>query len=70
MQPDNAEMAFWHARGAGHQRRASSAARPLFARAFAADPRWRELVRRLPAVEQLPKDPKLMEEILAIPDGR
>ena len=42
------------------------AARPLFRRAFTADPRWRELVRRLPGVEQLPKDPKLMEEIAGI----
>ena len=36
------------------------------AKAFAADPRWRELVKRLPDVEQLPKDPKLVEQILAI----
>ena len=35
-------------------------------KAFAADARWRELVKRLPAVDQLPKDPKLLEEILAI----
>jgi uncharacterized Ntn-hydrolase superfamily protein len=41
-------------------------ARPLFHRAFAADPRWRELVKRLPSVDQLPKDPSLMEQILAV----
>jgi uncharacterized Ntn-hydrolase superfamily protein len=65
MMPDNAEMAFWHAVALASNGRLD-AARPLFRRAFAADPRWRELVRRLPAVEQLPKDPKLMEEIAGI----
>ena len=65
MMPDNAEMAFWHAVALASNGRLD-AARPLFRRAFAADPRWRELVRRLPGVEQLPKDPKLMEEIVAI----
>ena len=63
--PDNAEMAFWHAVALASNGRLEPA-RPLFAKAFAADARWRELVRRLPAVEQLPKDPKLMEAILAI----
>ena len=65
MVPDNAEMAFWHAVALASNGRLD-AARPLFRRAFAADPRWRELVRRLPGVEQLPKDPKLMDDILAI----
>lgn len=65
MMPDNAEMAFWHAVALASNGRLD-AARPLFRRAFIADPRWRELVRRLPGVEQLPKDPKLMEEIAGI----
>ena len=65
MQRDNAEMAFWHAVALASNGRLE-AARPLFARAFKADPRWRELARRLPAVEQLPKDEKLMQEIQAI----
>ena len=64
-EPDNAEMAFWHAVALATNGRLEPA-RPLFAQAFAADPRWRELVKRLPGVEQLPKDPKLLEEILAI----
>jgi hypothetical protein len=42
------------------------AARPLFAQSFADNPRWRELVRRLPAVNQLPKDPQLVDAILSI----
>jgi uncharacterized Ntn-hydrolase superfamily protein len=65
MQPDNAEMAFWHAVALASNDRLD-AARPLFRKAFAADPRWRELAQRLPAVDQLPKDPELMKAILAI----
>lgn len=65
MMPANAEMAFWHAVALASNGRLE-AARPLFRRAFTADPRWRVLVQRLPAVEQLPKDPKLMEEIVGI----
>jgi uncharacterized Ntn-hydrolase superfamily protein len=64
-QPDNAEMAFWHAVALATNGQLEKA-RPLFAKAFAADPRWRELVKRLPAVDQLPKDPKLLEAILEI----
>jgi uncharacterized Ntn-hydrolase superfamily protein len=63
MQPGNAEMAFWHAVALASNGRVE-AARPLFQKAFAADPRWRELLKRLPGVEQLPKDPKLLEAIL------
>jgi uncharacterized Ntn-hydrolase superfamily protein len=65
LQPQNAEMAFWHAVALATNGKLQPA-RPLFAKAFAADPRWRELVKRLPGVDQLPKDPKLLEEILAI----
>ena len=35
-------------------------------KARSTDPRWRELVRRLPDVNQLPKDPKLFEAILSV----
>jgi uncharacterized Ntn-hydrolase superfamily protein len=65
MQPANAEMAFWHGVALASNGK-MDAARPLFHRAFAADPRWRELVTRLPSVDQLPKDPRLMEAILAV----
>ena len=65
LQPQNAEMAFWHAVALATNGKLDPA-RPLFAKAFVADPRWRELVKRLPAVDQLPKDPKLLEQILAI----
>src|SRR5262245_40530848 len=63
--PANAEMAFWHGVALATNGRLDPA-RPLFARAFAADARWRELVKRLPRVGQLPNDPKLIEDILAI----
>jgi uncharacterized Ntn-hydrolase superfamily protein len=65
LEPGNAEMAFWYGVALATAGRLD-AARPLFAQAFAVDPRWRELVRRLPGVNQLPKDPQLVEAILAI----
>lgn len=65
MQPDNAEMAFWHAVALATNGRLE-AARPLFHKAFTADPRWRELVRRLPEVDQLPNDKNLVDAILAV----
>lgn len=65
LQPDNHEMAFWHAVALATNGPLEPAV-PLFRKAFAAEPRWRELVKRLPAVDQLPKDPALLEQILAI----
>jgi len=65
MQPANAEMAFWHGVALASNGKMDEA-RPLFRRAFAADARWRELVKRLPDVDQLPKDPHLIEQILAV----
>jgi uncharacterized Ntn-hydrolase superfamily protein len=65
MQPANAEMAFWHGVALASNGKMEQA-RPLFRRAFVADARWRELVKRLPGVDQLPKDPQLMEAILAV----
>jgi len=65
IEPAHAEMAFWYAVALATAGKLD-AARPLFAQSFAADPRWRELIRRLPAVNQLPKDPRLVEAILSI----
>ena len=65
LQPGHAEMAFWYAVALASNGRLEPAT-PLFRRAFAADPRWRELVQRLPGVEQLPTDEALMRAILAI----
>ena len=55
--PSNAEMAFWHAVALASNDRLD-AATPLFRKAFAADPRWRELVRRLPGVESASRRPR------------
>jgi uncharacterized Ntn-hydrolase superfamily protein len=65
LEPQHAEMAFWYAIALATAGRLDTA-RPLFAQAFAADPRWRELVKRLPDVNQLPKDKALVDAILAI----
>jgi hypothetical protein len=65
LEPQHAEMAFWYAIALATAGRLETA-RPLFAQAFAADPRWRELVKRLPDVNQLPKDKALVDAILAI----
>jgi uncharacterized Ntn-hydrolase superfamily protein len=65
MEPQNVEMAFWHAVALASNGRLETA-RPLFAKAFRADARWRELVRRLAGVEQLPKDDALLKQILAV----
>jgi uncharacterized Ntn-hydrolase superfamily protein len=63
--PDSHEMIFWHAAtlaAGGHVEESL----PLFSKAFAMWPLWRELVTRLPASGLLPEDPELMEKILAV----
>ncbi len=63
LEPQHAEMAFWAAVALSTNGRLESA-RPLFAQAFRDGERWRELIRRLPSVKQLPAE--LVEPILAI----
>ena len=55
LQPDNMEIVFWHAVALATTSRVEESL-PLFRRVFAAEPRWRELVGRLPAAGQLPAD--------------
>jgi uncharacterized Ntn-hydrolase superfamily protein len=65
MVPDeqtNGEMVFWHAVMLVNAGRVDESL-PLFARAYAQDPNWRELVRRLPAAGQLPDDPAVIARI-------
>ncbi len=62
--PDSHEMVFWHAVTLASDGHVEDAL-PLFAKAFAMWPRWRELVPRLPASGLLPDDPELLERILA-----
>jgi len=64
MVPDSHEMIFWHAAtlaGAGRVEESL----PIFAKAFALWPQWRELIPRLPASGLLPDDPELIEKILS-----
>ncbi|MEX0893596.1 MAG: DUF1028 domain-containing protein [Gemmatimonadota bacterium] len=71
MVPDeatNGEMVFWHAVMAVNAGQAD-AALPLFRRAFAQDPNWRELLRRLPAAGQFPDDPALLARMLGAGGG-
>lgn len=63
--PDSHEMVFWHAATLAAAGRVDESL-PLFKKAFAMWPLWRELVRRLPASDLLPDDPELMEKILAV----
>ena len=65
MVPDeqsNGEMVFWHAVMLVNAGRIDESL-PLFRRAFARDENWRELVRRLPAAGQLPKDEAVIARI-------
>ncbi|HEY0591456.1 MAG TPA: DUF1028 domain-containing protein [Thermoanaerobaculia bacterium] len=57
-----AEMLYWHAIALVNMERVDEAL-PLFARAFAIEPSWRELTRRLPKSGLLADDPKLIERI-------
>lgn len=66
MAPDNDEAVFWHAATLAAIDRVDESL-PLFKKAFDMNPAWRELVKRLPASDLLPKDPALMQKILAIP---
>jgi len=63
--PQIAELPFWHAATLAAAGRLEEAT-PLFAEVFAREPRWRELVRRLPAAGLLPDDPELIARIVAI----
>jgi uncharacterized Ntn-hydrolase superfamily protein len=62
--PGNAEIAFWAAMGtatAGQM----ALAKQLLARAVSQEPRWRELVRRLPPTEMFPLTDEIIAELLA-----
>lgn len=62
--PDSHEMIFWHAATLAGAGRVDESL-PLFEKAFAMWPQWRELVQRLPASGLLPDDPELMAKILS-----
>jgi hypothetical protein len=58
----HAEMIYWHAVALINMQRADEAL-PLFARAFAMEPSWRELTPRLVRSGLLPDDRQLIERI-------
>jgi uncharacterized Ntn-hydrolase superfamily protein len=60
--PGNAEMVFWHAVSLVGLNRVDEAI-PLFQKTFKMDPRWRELLTRLPKAGLLPNDPKLLARL-------
>jgi len=62
--PEQMEVVFWHAVTLVTSGDVE-AALPLFHRVFAKEPRWAELVGRLPKADLLPDDPKLIERIKA-----
>lgn len=64
MVPDNVEMVFWPAVTLAASGRVEESL-PLFKKVFATDPRWAELLRRLPRVDQFPKNKKLLDRILS-----
>jgi hypothetical protein len=59
-----AEMIYWHAVALVNMKRVDESL-PLFARAFAMEPGWRELTPRLPKSALLPDDAELIRRIVA-----
>ncbi len=62
--PDQMEVVFWHAVTlvtSGH----ANESLPLFSKVFAREPKWAELVGRLPDAGLFPKDPQLLARIKA-----
>jgi uncharacterized Ntn-hydrolase superfamily protein len=65
MMPDNHEAIFWHAATLAAVNRVDESL-PLFKKAFAMHPLWRDLVPRLPASGLLPDDKALINKILQL----
>lgn len=63
--PGIVELQFWHAATLAAAGKIEEAC-PLFADVFRREPKWRELVPRLPAAGLLPNDQKLIDAVVAI----
>jgi tetratricopeptide (TPR) repeat protein len=59
-----AEMIYWHAVALATMGRVDESL-PIFRKAFALQPSWRDLTPRLPRAGLLPDDPKLIARIVA-----
>ncbi|MFL6246363.1 MAG: DUF1028 domain-containing protein [Thermoanaerobaculia bacterium] len=64
-QSRHAEMIYWHAVALANMQRVDEAL-PLFARAFAMEPSWRELTPRLVKSGLLPDDRQMIEKIVGV----
>ena len=69
MFPDNLEMKFWHAVALVNAGKLPQSL-PLFREIFARDPRWAELIGRLPASGTLTADAKTIAAILSTAPGK
>jgi len=67
--PDVVELPFWQAVTLASIGREAEA-RPIFEQVFAKEPKWAELVPRLPAAKLLPDDPELIARIVALAPRR
>ena len=63
--PEIVELPFWHAVTLASVGREADA-RPIFQKVFAKEPKWAELVPRLPASKLLPDDAELIKRIVAL----
>ena len=63
--PENVELEFWEATALVNNNRVDQSL-PIFKEVFEKDPIWKELVRRLPSVDLLPKDEKVIKRILEV----
>jgi tetratricopeptide (TPR) repeat protein len=63
--PGNPEMIFWPAVTMAASGKVEESL-PLFKKVFQQDTRWAELLKRLPKVNQFPKDEALMKKILSL----
>ena len=63
--PENIELKFWRAVALVSNNRLEEAL-PVFKEIFDKEPIWKELVRRLPQVDLLPKDETVIKKILEI----
>jgi uncharacterized Ntn-hydrolase superfamily protein len=64
LMPEQVEIVFWHAATLVSAGRVEESL-PLFKKVFAREPKWAELVTRLPASDLLPNDPQLIARIVA-----
>ena len=63
--PESIELKFWEATALVNNGRVKESL-PIFKEIFEKEPIWKELVKRLPSVDLLPKDEKVIKKILEV----